>query len=119
MKTKNQKKYTDQELYLLIQQKDKRGFDHLYNQYSCMLYGLALQSVRSQEYAQEIISITFTNAWESIQSFNQQKTKMSIWLICLLISSTKDYLSKKSLTYTFTVTNFPNFTFDIIQEKAC
>lgn len=119
MKTKNSKKYTDQELYLLIQQKDKKGFDQLYSQYSCILYGLALQSVRSEEYAEEITALTFANAWKSIRSYNHEKTKMNVWLICLLISSTKDYLSKKRLTYTFNTKNFPNFTFDIIQEKAC
>jgi DNA-directed RNA polymerase specialized sigma24 family protein len=119
MKTKNSKKYTDNELYLLIQQKDKRGFDQLYNQYSCMLYGLALQSVRSREYAEEITTLTFENAWKSIQSYNHEKVKLQMWMVCLLIRSTKDYLSKKSLSYTFNTDNFPNFSFDIIQEKAC
>lgn len=119
MKTKNSKRYTDYELYLLIQQKEKRGFDYLYNQYSCMLYGLALQSVRSQEYAEEITALTFENAWKSIHLYNNEKMKLNMWMICLLISSTKDYFSKKSVSYTFNTDNFPNFTFDIIQEKAC
>ncbi len=119
MNRRNPKKYTDEELYLLLQQKNSKAFDQLYGQYSCMLYGLALQSVRSQEFAEEILSLTFFKAWNSIHLYHPEKIKLSIWLINSLITTTKDYLSKKSLIYSFTIKNFPNFTFDIIQEKAC
>nr|WP_314499422.1 sigma factor [uncultured Chryseobacterium sp.] len=119
MYRRNPKKCTDQELYLLLQQKNKSAFDQLYGQYSCMLYGLTLQAVRSQEFAEEIVSETFCNVWNSVHSYHPERTKLSMWLINTLIATTKDYLSRKSLNYSFNVKNFPNFTFDIIQENAC
>lgn len=119
MNRRNPKKYTDRELCILLQQKNSKAFDQLYSQYSCMLYGLALQSVRSQEFAEEIISLTFIKVWNSIHFYNPDTTKLTTWLINTLIVTTKDYLSKKSLNYSFNVKDFPNFSFDIIQENAC
>ena len=112
------KKYTDHELCILIQQKNKSGFDLFYDQYCCLLYGLALKSVKSPEAAVEIVTITFENAWKTIHLYNHRKMKLSVWLVTVFINSTKNYLASKNITYTYNPKNFPSFIFDVVQDKA-
>ncbi|MCU7619346.1 hypothetical protein NZ698_19365 [Chryseobacterium sp. PBS4-4] len=119
MKTNTDKKYTDQELYLLIQQKNKAGFDLLYSRYSCILYGLATKALPSKEFADEIVELTFLNAWNCIHQFKDQKKTLCFWIINILINTAKDFLEAKNIKYSVKTENFPGFAFEIIEEKAC
>jgi DNA-directed RNA polymerase specialized sigma24 family protein len=119
MKTKFEKKYTDQELCLLIQQKNKAGFDKLYDQYSYMVYGLASKTIRSKECAEEIAELTFLNIWNSIHVFQNQKKNLCLWIVSILITTAKDYLESKNIKYSINTENFPDFAFDILEEEAC
>lgn len=113
MKTKVTKTYSHQELCLLIQENTKEGFDCLYNQYCSVLYGLALKSVHSEEYASEITQLTFINIWTAIPGFNHKHLTLNCWLISILISTAKDYLDSKNISYTVIAENFPGFGFEI------
>lgn len=119
MEKETDRKCTDQELYILIQQNSKAGFDQLYDQYGFMMYGLASQALQSKEYANEIVELTFVNVWNSIHQFNNQQKTFCIWMISMLMTTAKDYLESKNIKYSIKTENFPRFTFDIIEEEAC
>lgn len=119
MKTIFEKKYTDQELCLLIQQKNKAGFDQLYDQYGYMIYGLASKAIRSKDCAEEIVELTFLNVWNSIHIFQNQKKNFCLWIVTILITTAKEYLESKNIKYSMTTENFPDFAFNILEEEAC
>lgn len=119
METITDKKFTDQELYLLIQQKNEAAFVHLYDRYGCTIYGLALKAVQSKEFADEVVEQTFLNVWNSIHQFRSQKKTFFTWLVCVFIKTAKDYLDSKSIKFTVKTDNFPEFSFNIIEEKVC
>lgn len=119
MKTNTDRKFTDQELYLLIQQKNEEAFAKLYEQYSCTIYGLALKAVQSKEFADEVVEHTFLNVWNSIHLFKSQQKTFCVWIVCVFIKTAKDYLDSKNIKFTLNTKNFPDFCFEILEEKAC
>ena len=119
MKTNSIRKYSDYELHLLIQKKNETAFTLLYDYYGSMIYGLAMQTLKSKELADEIVESTFINVWNSVHLYRLQKKTFCMWLVSLYISTAKDYLESKNIEFVFRNLDFPNFTFEIIGEKAC
>jgi len=119
MEIHTDKKYTDHEVYLLIQQKNKAGFDYLYDQYGCIIYGLAIKAVQSKELADEVVELTFLNVWNSIHLFKLQQQTFFVWLVNILMKTSKSYLESKSIHYNIKTENFPEFTIERSGEQAC
>jgi len=119
LKTKTYKKFTDQELYLLLQQKDKAAFAQLYDQYHCIIYGLAVKAVRSKEFADEVTELTFLNVWKSLHLFKNQQKTFCVWMVCILINTAKEFLESKNIKFILNTENFPVFTFEMYEEKVC
>lgn len=109
---------SDPELYSLLLKKDKEGFNYLYDKYCSLLYGLTLQSVGLKKYSDEIIELTFINICSSIQAFKKQEMKLNIWMISILIQTTKDYLDSKNIHYIFVSGDFPLFSFRLQEQEA-
>ncbi len=109
---------SDPELYSLLLKKDKEGFNYLYDKYCSLLYGLTLQSVGLKKYSDEIIELTFINICSSIQAFRKQEMKLNIWMISILIQTTKDYLDSKNIHYIFVSGDFPLFSFRLQEQEA-
>ncbi|WDF45555.1 sigma factor [Chryseobacterium sp. KACC 21268] len=107
---------SDTELYLLIKERSKSGFEYMYSRYSCILYGLAVKAVKSKEYAEEIVEQTFTKIWKSIDLFINQNASMNVWIIQKLIMTIQEYLTSKSITYTLKTNHFPAFSFELAEE---
>lgn len=118
MAKKNVKIMSDPDLYILIKKKDKSGFNYMYAQYGCILYGLALNAVTSKEYAAEIVELTFAKTWKSMDLFINQKSSMNVWMIQNLIVTIKEYLSSKDINYSFRMGTFPSFNFNVEQENS-
>lgn len=105
----------DTDLFLLIKDNKKAGLDKLYECYGCTLYGLAIRAGHSQEYAEEIVKLTFFKVWNHIDLFKNQKNSMCIWVIQNLILTIKEFLSSKNISYHFKTDNFPDFSFEWIE----
>ncbi|MBW3524371.1 sigma factor [Chryseobacterium sp. NKUCC03_KSP] len=101
----------DNDLCSLIKLNKKEGFDILYDQYSGILFGIAFAALRSNTYAEEVVQLTFIRVWNSIELYKCQQS-FHIWIIQLLIISSKEFLDSKNVTYTFNYTHFPQFSFD-------
>lgn len=110
--------YSDLELCALIQHGNREGFDFLYDQYCGILYGMALQSVQSREYAEEIVEITFVEIWKSIRAFNRSKMKFKCWAIGILMMTIKNYLQSKNISYSLTHDGFPTLTHDFFRKTG-
>lgn len=108
---------SDTELYLLIKEKSKSGFEYMYSRYSCILFGLAMKSVKSTEYAEEIVEQTFSRVWKSIDLFINQKSSMNAWIIQNLILVIQEYLTAKQIGYTLKTNTFPAFSFELTEDN--
>lgn len=47
--------YTEEQLVVLLKEKDETAFSHLYDHYCGALYGAVLRMVLSKEYAEEVV----------------------------------------------------------------
>lgn len=119
MKTTSFRKYSDNELHILILRKNKTAFTVLYDNYGSMIYGLAMQALQSKELADEIVELTFIKVWDSVHLFKLQKKTFCMWLVGIFITTAKDYLESKNIEFVFKNSGFPSFTFEIVGEKAC
>lgn len=115
---KNSKIKSDAELCLLIRKNDKVALECLYLDYCCILYGLALRSVKSQVDAQEIVQLTFLKIWKNIDLFEGQKLPLKIWVIQNLMTVIREFLTSKNIKFNFTIADFPNFSFELIQDNT-
>jgi len=114
----NSKIYSDLELCTLIQHGHRTGFDALYDQYCGILYGMALQTVQSAEYAEEIVELAFVEIWKSIRSFNCSQMKFKCWAIGILMMTTKNYLQSKNISYRLNHDGFPILSFDYASKTG-
>ncbi|WP_027388092.1 RNA polymerase sigma factor [Chryseobacterium gregarium] len=107
---------SDKALLSLIKKDPEAGFDELYGQYSCTLYGLAIHAVRSQEYAEEIVQLTFVRILDRINLFKDQAASMCTWVIQNLVMTIQEFLTSKNIRYQLKTDRFPVFTFEWEKE---
>ncbi len=71
----------ENELVVLLQQHDRKGFEYLYERYSAALYGVVLRIVRSEESAEDVIQEAFVKVWKNISSYEKSKGTLFTWLL--------------------------------------
>ena len=91
----------EKDLVSLLKDKDERGFNLLYDNYSSALYGIVLKIVRDEAISQDVIQDTFIKIWNNIDKYDGQKGSLFTWMLNIgrnqaidKIRST-DYLSSK------------------------
>jgi RNA polymerase sigma-70 factor (ECF subfamily) len=72
---------TEKELVRLLQQREKRGFTLLYDNYSSALYGVIRKIVRSEELAQDVMQDAFVKIWRGIDSYDPSKGTLFTWIL--------------------------------------
>ncbi len=63
----------EKDIIRLLNQRDKRAVAMLYDRYAASLYGIALQVVRSEPVAQDVIQEAFVKAWQNGSSYDFRK----------------------------------------------
>ena len=92
----NQLKLSEQEIISLLLQRDQKGFNYLYDNYSGAIYGIITRIVSSKEYADEIIQDTFVKIWKNIAQFDAEKGRLYTWMINLARNTAIDYVRSKA-----------------------
>lgn len=115
MISKDAKIRSDKDFYSLKEKNKKEYFDYLYDQYSSILYGMAIRMIGSQEYAEEIVQQTYLKIWNSIEMYPAQKISFKIWIIQLLVETTRQFLDSKSIIYSLKFNNYFSFSFKFSQ----
>ena len=70
----------DNELIMLVQQKDMVAYEFLYDRYAPMLYGLICKLVKDQWLAEEILKKSFVEIWKSLVIVKPATCKLFIWM---------------------------------------
>mgnify|MGYP003751015201 CR=1 FL=1 len=104
--------YTEDELVLLLRERNESGFHHLYDHYSGALYGVVLRIVQSKEYTEEIIQDVFVKIWNSMHQYDASKGRFYTWMINIARNTAIDYLKSKSFQNELKNQSLPDFVYD-------
>ena len=73
--------YSEDQLIVLLKDRNENGFHYLYDHYSGALYGVILRIVQSKDYTEEIIQDVFVKIWNSIHQYDSSKGRFYTWMI--------------------------------------
>ncbi|WP_228379114.1 RNA polymerase sigma factor [Chryseobacterium piperi] len=104
--------YSEEELIVLLQEKNEAGFHHLYDHYAGALYGVILRIVQSKEYTEEIIQDVFMKIWNSIHQYDTSKGRFYTWMINIARNTAIDYLKSKGFQNELKNQSIPDFVYN-------
>ena len=88
-------KISEPELVFLLQGKDEKAFNYLYDNYSGALYGLILNMVTKKDYADEIIQDVFVKVWKNCGQYDSAKGRLYTWMINIARNTALDFIKSK------------------------
>jgi len=98
--TTNRPLYSDTELFLLIQSKERKQFEIIYDTYSPIIYGFMIHSGLSEKYSEDILQQTFIAMWNhSVPMPSNHKMSFLNWIFYLTTDSIKTYLQTNNRTF--------------------
>lgn len=89
------KKYSEEELVLLLKQKDQQAFSYLYDHYASALNGVIYRMVEEKQLAEDILQEAFVKIWNNFSSYDSSKGRLFTWLLNLTKNLTIDTLRSK------------------------
>ena len=79
----------------LLKQRDKQGFNLLYEHYAPILFGLICKMTRDSVVAEDLLQETFVKVWKNIDQYDEEKASFLTWLVNIARYTTIDYLRSK------------------------
>jgi RNA polymerase sigma factor (sigma-70 family) len=104
--------YSEEQLIVLLKEKNENGFHYLYDHYSGALYGVILRIVQSKDYTEEIIQDVFVKIWNSIQQYDSSKGRFYTWMINIARNTAIDYLKSKGFQNELKNQSLPDFVYN-------
>ena len=89
------KKYSEEELVMMLQNKDQQAFSYLYDNYSAALNGVIWRLVEDRELAEDILQEAFVRIWNNFSSYDSAKGRLFTWMLNLARNLTIDTLRSK------------------------
>ena len=73
--------YTQEELIVLIREKNQKAFSYLYDNYSRALFGVISNITPEQEEAEDVLQNSFLKIWNNFDSYDEQKGRLYTWML--------------------------------------
>ena len=70
----------EQEIVCLLEEKQKEGFDLLYDTYSKSLYTISLHLTGNSLVAEKVMENSFIYIWKNINSYSPASGSLGVWL---------------------------------------
>lgn len=86
---------SQQNIVTLLQHKDIKGIDALYDQYGSYIYGFIIKIVKLDDVAENVLQDTFLKVWNKIDSFNIEKGRFVTWVINIARNTAIDTIRSK------------------------
>ncbi|HMD00974.1 MAG TPA: sigma-70 family RNA polymerase sigma factor [Ferruginibacter sp.] len=90
------KKYTEDELVTLLQNRDQKAFSYLYDNYAGALNGIIYRMVENRELAEDILQEAFVKIWNNFSNYDTVKGRLFTWMLNITRNLTIDTLRSKS-----------------------
>ena len=87
---------TQEELLVLIYQKDEKAFTHLYDMYSKSLFAVINTLVKNREEAEDVLQEVFVKIWKNIDSYHESKGRFYTWIVNIARNTSIDKLRSKN-----------------------
>lgn len=73
--------YNQDELVVLIRERNQNAFAYLYDNYSKALFGVINNIVNSQEESEDVLQNTFLKIWNNFDSYDHSKGRLYTWML--------------------------------------
>ncbi len=88
-------KYSEEELVVLLQNKDQKAFSYLYDNYAAALNGVIYRMVENRELAEDILQEAFIKIWNNFSNYDSLKGRLFTWMLNITRNLTIDTLRSK------------------------
>jgi len=112
------KKYSEDELVSLLQNKDAQAFNYLYDNYSGALYGIIYKMVENKELAEDILQEVFVKIWNNFSNYTNTKGRLFTWMLNITRNLTIDTLRSKSYKKQVKIQGYENSVDNFIDNAA-
>lgn len=89
----------ESELVALLKNKEKKGFDYLYANYSTALFGIINRIITDEDDAKDVMQDVFVKIWNNIDSYSPQKGRFFTWMLNLSRNLAIDKLRSANYKY--------------------
>ncbi|CAN5601848.1 sigma-70 family RNA polymerase sigma factor [soil metagenome] len=89
------KRYSEDELVLLLQKRDQEAFSYLYDNYAPALNGVIFRLVEDKTLSEDILQEAFLKIWNNFSSYDNSKGRLFTWMMNLTRNLTIDTLRSK------------------------
>ncbi len=83
---------TDEELLSMMAAGDSSAFGVFFDRYASRVLGLLVKFVRRREDAEDLLQVTFCEAWSRAPSFDPSRSRCDFWLLLIARSRALDHL---------------------------
>ena len=73
--------YNQDELIVLIRERNQKAFAYLYDNYSKALFGIINNIVNDQEESEDVLQNTFLKIWNNFDSYDASKGRLYTWML--------------------------------------
>lgn len=77
----NKLTYHQDELIILIRERNQKAFAYLYDNYSKALFGVINSIVNNQEESEDVLQNTFIKIWNNFDSYDASKGRLYTWML--------------------------------------
>ena len=88
-------KYTEEELVIMLQNRDQQAFSYLYDNYAAALNGIIYRMVEDRELSEDILQEAFVKIWNNFSSYDTCKGRLFTWMLNITRNLTIDTMRSK------------------------
>lgn len=88
--------YHQDDLVVLIKNRDQKAFSYLYDNYSKVLFGIIYAIVGDYEETEDLIQNTFIKIWNSFDNYDSSKGRLFTWMINIARNVAIDFKRSKN-----------------------
>ena len=111
------KKYSEQELIHLLQNRDQSAFAYLYDNYSAALFGIIYKMLEQRELAEDVLQEVFIKIWNNFSNYDSAKGRLFTWMLNITRNLTIDTIRSKGYKKQAKIQNAENAV-DKINEST-
>ncbi len=90
-----EKKHSEDELVVLLRNKDQQAFSYLYDNYSEILNGIINRMVEDRELAEDILQEAFVKIWNNFGQYDKTKGRLFTWMLNITRNHAIDTIRSK------------------------
>jgi len=92
-------KFSDEELMVLVCERNTKALKILYDRYGKGVYNFILRYTNNREISEDLLQETFTRVWFASHTFNPVRGAFKSWLFTIGINITRNEMTKKRYGY--------------------